>query len=137
MPHFGQTSRARLEQLDIRLAAVLERVIPFIDFTVLETHRSKEKQNKYYKEGRSKLAYPGSKHNSNPSKAVDVAQYYKKAPHVRWTKEAAVDFAFLAGTIIGVGRAMGVPIRWGGDWNRNGKTLDEVFHDLPHLEIDE
>lgn len=28
-----------------------------------------------------------------------------------------------------------VPIRWGGDWNRNGRSDDEKFYDGPHFEL--
>ncbi len=30
---------------------------------------------------------------------------------------------------------MGIKIRWGGDWNGNGKSDDEKFFDGPHFEL--
>ncbi len=32
---------------------------------------------------------------------------------------------------------LGVKVRWGADWNRNGDWRDEKFRDWPHFELDE
>ena len=130
MPKFGNSSKAKLEDLDERLACVLERAIDYKDFTILETHRTEEKQNLMVIEGKSKLKWPHSKHNRLPSRAVDIAPW-----PINWKDTKR--FAHLAGLVQGIGLAMGITIRWGGDWDRDGETSDNTFNDLPHLEIDE
>ena len=35
----------------------------------------------------------------------------------------------------GLGKAMGVNIRWGGDWDSDGDINDNKFDDLVHVEI--
>jgi hypothetical protein len=42
---------------------------------------------------------------------------------------------YLGGLIVGVGAGMGLVIRWGGDWDRDGRFSDQTFHDLPHFEL--
>ncbi len=32
-------------------------------------------------------------------------------------------------------KELNVTIRWGGDWNGNGKSEDERFYDSPHFEL--
>jgi len=34
-----------------------------------------------------------------------------------------------------VGDTMGVPLRWGGDWDEDGETSDERHFDGPHIEL--
>lgn len=51
--------------------------------------------------------------------------------------EYALDLArwyYFGGYVCGVADEIGVPIRWGGDWNGNRKVDDQSFHDLPHFE---
>ena len=75
MPRFGTRSRNALHSCDERLVKVFNEVIKTVDCAVLEGHRDKDKQNKYYKEGKTKLKYPLGRHNEVPSRAVDVVPY--------------------------------------------------------------
>lgn len=45
------------------------------DITVVCGHRGQKEQDQAYKDGTSKKQWPGSKHNSLPSLAVDMAPY--------------------------------------------------------------
>jgi len=130
MPKFGKTSRERLDGVDEKLVAVLERAIKYKDFTIITGHRGKKEQNQMVADGKSKLNWPDSKHNGKPSKAVDVAPY-----PIDWKDTGR--FYHLAGYIQGIGEAMGIKIRFGGDWDRDGELSDNTFNDLPHLELDE
>ncbi len=130
MPRFGKKSKAKLEEVDERLVRVLDKAIEYKDFTILTGHRGKDEQNLMVKEGKSKLSWPKSKHNGKPSKAVDIAPY-----PIDWNDTKR--FAHLAGLVQGIGLSMGINIRWGGDWDRDGETKDNTFNDLPHLELDE
>ena len=130
MPHFSQRSLDRLATCDGRLQEILRAAIAHYDFTVLEGHRSEARQNQLYAEGKSKLRYPRSKHNSTPSRAVDVAPY-----PIDWNDRER--FYYLAGLIMGIAKIKGIPLRWGGDWDRDTDFADNTFDDLPHFEIDE
>ena len=73
MPKFGKRSKERLETCDNRLQLVFNEVIRYVDCSILEGHRSGERQNKLFEEGKTKVKYPNGRHNANPSRAVDVA----------------------------------------------------------------
>lgn len=137
MPKFSQRSLDRLSTCDDRIQRVFKEVIKHWDCTILEGHRDKETQNEYYRTGKSKLQYPNGKHNSLPSKAVDVIPYFADDPHYRWD-DWNTWYAF-AGFVLGVAASMGIKLRSGLDWDRDknfGKG-DQSFNDAPHFELDE
>lgn len=135
MPSFGKKSKEKLAQLHPDLQKVLNEAIKHYDFTILEGHRDQATQDKYYAEGKSKVKYPQSKHNTIPSEAVDLAPYYNTAPHIRWNNTN--DFSYLAGFIRGIALSMGIKIRWGGDFNRNNEIGDDNLVDMPHHELED
>lgn len=135
MPMFGQASLSRLKTLDPRLQRVMEEAIKHRDFMIVYGHRSRDEQNKAFAEGKSKLKWPNSKHNSLPSLAVDVAPYNSSTRGIDWKDREA--FAALAGFLMGIATMQGLKLRWGGDWDSDGATKDHTFVDLPHLEIAE
>jgi peptidoglycan LD-endopeptidase CwlK len=134
MPKFGKESLIQLSTCDLRIQKVMTEAIKEFDFTVLEGHRGKEAQNAAYAKGNSKLRWPHGNHNSNPSRAVDIAPY-----PIDWSNKLAAQlrFAYLAGHVMSIARRLDIPLRWGGDWNRNQDPRDETFLDLPHFELDE
>jgi peptidoglycan L-alanyl-D-glutamate endopeptidase CwlK len=133
MPKFGRRSKEKLDTLHPDLQKVLNEAIKHVDFSILEGHRDQATQDMYYEQGKSKLKYPNGKHNTIPSKAVDIAPYFKNAPHIRWDDARA--FTHLAGVIMGIGYSMGVKLRWGGNWDMDDEFGDQTFNDLPHLEL--
>ena len=128
MPKFGRSSRARLITCDKRLQKVFNEVIKYVDCSVLEGHRSGERQDKLFEEGKTKVKFPNGRHNSSPSNAVDVTPY-----PVDW--EDRERQTLFAGFVIGIGRAMGVTLRWGGDWDMDFQVMDNRFDDFPHFEV--
>ena len=130
MPKFSKKSLSKLETCDKRLQDLFLRVVKKFDCTILEGHRSKDRQNKLFDEGKSKLKYPKGKHNSLPSKAVDVAPY-----PIDWNDRER--FTYFAGYVLGIAYQMGLKIRWGGDWDMDTEVKDNNFDDLPHFEIKE
>ena len=128
MPRFSKKSLSKLETCDKRLQDLFLRVVKKFDCTIIEGHRSKNRQNKLFDEGKSKLKYPKGKHNAIPSKAVDVAPY-----PIDWNDRER--FTYFAGYVLGIAYQMGLKIRWGGDWDMDTQVKDNNFDDLPHFEI--
>ena len=137
MASFGSTSQARLNTCDHRLVAIFEEVVKIMDCTVLCGERDRQTQNDLFDQGRSKLKYPHSKHNTGflqrKSLAIDVVPYFKKYPHVRWDDRES--FCYFAGIVIGVANSHGVMLTWGNDWNRSFDLSQNNFDDMPHFEI--
>lgn len=129
---FGRTSRDHLSRVHPDLRRVLELALSWgiVDFTVYESTRTKAEQNRLYRLGHTRVKWPGSSHNSTPSDASDVAPFI--AGKISWQER---DCMYLAGIILAAAKVIGVTIRWGGDWNRNGiPIIDQNFNDLVHYE---
>ena len=132
---YGPRSEARLRTCHDVLQAVCRQALkisPF-DLTILEGHRDEEAQNAYFADGKSKLKWPESKHNSSPSLAVDIAPY-----PVRW--ENTFKFYVLGGLMFAAAEQVnlkqhGFQLRWGGDWDGDWTNRDQRFYDLPHFEL--
>ena len=130
MPKFGNKSKEQLSTCRKELQEVFNEVIKTVDCSVLEGHRSKDRQNALYKEGKTKVTYPKGRHNSSPSLAVDVAPY-----PIDWGDRER--FHLFAGFVLGIAKSMGINLRWGGDWNSNWQVDDNKFDDFPHFELRE
>ncbi len=128
MPQFGTRSSKNLGEAHSALQAVFREVIKTFDCAVIEGHRGQVEQNAAFHAGKSKLKWPESKHNSLPSLAVDVCPY-----PIDW--QDARRFYLFAGYVLATARAMGVKMRWGGDWDGDFYWKDQTFHDLPHFEL--
>lgn len=128
MPQFSEQSWQALSTCHCDLKMVMQEAIKHYNFSVLEGHRGKERQERLVAEGKSQVHWPDSKHNSTPSLAVDVAPW-----PVDWQNEAR--FYLLAGYILGIASQMGVELRWGGDWDQDGSITDNEFDDLGHFEL--
>jgi len=110
----------KLTTCDIALQDLFLEVVKHRDCTILEGHRSKDRQDKAVAEGRSKAPFPTSKHNKSPSLAVDVMPY-----PIDWEdKNRLIEFA---GFVQGVAAMKGIQVRWGGNFRS--------FFDGPHWEI--
>ena len=128
MPYFGKKSKERLNTCESTLQKVFNEVIKHVDCSILEGHRSKDRQNKLYEEEKTKVKYPDGRHNRQPSSAVDVTPY-----PVDW-KDRERQTLF-AGFVIGVASQMGINLRWGGDWDQDFQVVDNRFDDFPHFEL--
>lgn len=123
-----KTSVKRLRNVHpdlVRLARAAHEDFPLL---VVCGHRGKEEQDAAFAAGLSKVKWPTSKHNKIPSLAVDLAPL-----PLDWSNRKA--FEDLAAHVLQVAEKLGIEIRWGGDWNRNGSTKDERFLDYPHFEL--
>ena len=124
MPRFGKRSKQRLKGVNMVLVHILGKLIEIMDVTIIEGLRTESRQNELVAQGKSKTKY--SKHLEG--KAVDLAPY-----PIDW--EDRERFHYMGGMIRGIGKQLGVNIRWGGDWDSDGEIADNNFDDLVHVEI--
>ena len=128
MVQLNPVSEQRLRECDPKLQLIVRRVAVKIPLLVICGFRGKEDQDKAFSDGKSKLKWPQSKHNRMPSDAIDIATI-----PLDFSDEKS--FAYLAGYMMATAHDLGIKLRWGGDWNSNGKTKDERFADLVHYEL--
>jgi len=126
MPTFGSTSLERLNTCDARLIQVATKAIEScpIDFGIAEGHRTLERQNQLFKEGKSQLDGINKKgnHNYSPSRAFDI--YAWVDGKASWDKSY---LSFIAAWILKTADELNISIQWGGFW--------KSFVDMPHFEL--
>ena len=133
MPVFGSQSRKKLSQLHPDLQLVARESIKIVDFSIIEGHRDKQTQNRYFnaRPQRSKVQWPDGKQNKIPSEAMDSPAYVNGA--ISWNKSHNI---YVAGVIMATAYRFGVRIRWGGNWDSDGEVVtDQSFQDLAHYEL--
>ena len=138
---FSALSRSRLKGVHPDLIRVVDRALMLssVDFMVIEGVRTPERQRALYAQGRTK---PGrivtwtlrSRHLVQADgfgHAVDLAPYPLdwEGP-VRFPKFDAIARAMFAAA-----DDLGVAIRWGADWDRDGKSRERGESDSPHWEL--
>ena len=128
MSSFGKKSKENLSTCHSDLQKVFYEVVKTFDCSVLEGHRDERRQNKLFEEGKTKVKYPKGRHNSSPSRAVDVTPY-----PVDWDDRERQ--TLFAGFVIGIARSMDIRLRWGGDWYQDFQVSDNRFDDFPHFEL--
>lgn len=119
MPKFSERSELQLKTCCKELQDICNEAIKEMDFTVICGHRGEKEQNEAFERGASKLKYPNSKHNSNPSIAVDIAPY-----PIKWTDKKR--FIELSKIMKRIAKEKNIELVWGGDWK---------MQDLVHFEI--
>lgn len=152
MAKYGSKSEEHLAEVHADLARVMRAVVARFDNQIRDGARSVEEQKANVLKGVSKTM--DSKHVvgtgiRNKSDAVDAypfpvrlpqplsfradltpAQRDELAAHV---KDVA-RFYYFGGYVLATGDAMGVPLRWGGDWDGDRDVHEQSFDDLPHFE---
>jgi len=128
---WSRQSRRIRSTLDSRLQVLVDEILVRSDISLTYGYRDRESQNTLFENNRSKVKYPNSKHNSKPSKAVDLQPY----PYPKKDLELWAALGYIAGLAMMISEKHGWILRWGGDWNRNGSVTDNNFDDLFHLEI--
>lgn len=123
-------SKERYNTLHEDLKKLVLLVLRHVDIGVVEGYRDKTTQNKYFSAGKSKVQYPNSKHNVNPSNAMDLGVYINN----KLTFDPKY-YYYLNGIIQAYALTMKVGIRWGGDWDGDGDYDDQSFNDLMHWEL--
>ena len=126
---YSSKSAATLATCHPDIQKVFNEAIKHWDITILEGIRTKEKQEEYFRTGRSKTMK--SKHldqGDGYSHAIDAVPY-----PIDW--ENRERFILFAGKIIGLAKAMGVDLISGIDWDDDGDISDHTFFDSPHFEL--
>lgn len=128
MGNLSESSKVKLTTCHPLIQQLICEVAVHYDCTVLEGHRSEAEQNEAYETGHSKLQWPNGKHNSFPSKAVDVAP-----TPLDW--QDVKRFAHFAGYVQATADRLGIKIRWGGNFDGDLNFKNDKFVDLVHFEI--
>ncbi len=134
MPSFSPSSLSRLASCHEDLQEIFHVVVKNFDCSIICGHRDKAEQDRVFREKLSKVEWPNSKHNSYPSMAVDVAPYpvdWKNLERFRY-------FGFYVKGIAAGMYKFGLiqhELRWGGDWDGDNDTRDQMFNDLVHFEL--
>lgn len=130
---FSMRSLAARAKLQKPLIAMVDIAIRDIDFMILDSTRGRAAQELAFALGRSNAHFGESAHNYEPAVAVDLFP----APYSWDTKRADVRNAFqaLRDAMFNAAQRVGVPLRWGGDWDRDGKPNSVGLIDLPHFEL--
>lgn len=160
MYSYGSKSQSVKETLCEELALVADDVIQVYNISLIEGHRTKEKQDHYFETGASKLKFPNSKHNTYPSDALDAWPYVEVLAGVPvhtalsghpdqiaelskktgYTKERIwqlilQEYATMKGVFMAMAYKRGIKLRFGDDWDGDHDRLDQSFIDLPHMEV--
>lgn len=123
---FDAGSAKRLAQAHPMIQKVMNAAREKIAFSIMDSQRGRAAQEYAYKRGTSKARFGQSAHNWSPAIAVDIAPV-----PLDWNDTKA--FKALATVILPIAKEMGVPLRWGGDWNMDGSSADGW--DFPHYEL--
>lgn len=131
---FGDRSQGNLSNVHPLLVEVATRALEISasDFTVICGHRDRAGQEAAQRAGTTKVGYPNSAHNQMPSCAIDVIPY----PFTNW-EDAAMRAAWkqIADAMFAAAAEIGVALRWGGDFNRDGDKTTKDSWDSPHFEL--
>lgn len=143
MAKWSSRSLAAYETLHPSLQLLCDKVLQIHDCSIVYGYRSKELQDKLHAEGKSKLKFPQSKHNTFPSEAVDLIPYVKGQDPYHLPL-----ITHFAGIVLGVARElynsaqMRYRIRWGGNWSTqpDNPSFTEIleqgrFFDAAHYEL--
>lgn len=123
---FSQKSKDKLKGVhpDLVKVATLALSLSEVDFKVIEGVRTKERQNQLYVQRKTKTL--NSRHLTGH--AIDIVPL-----PLDWNNLES--FGKVAKAMFLASKQLKIPIRWGGDWNRNGRSDDESFYDGPHFEL--
>ncbi len=143
MYKFGNRSRKNLNTCHKDIQTILEEVIKFYDFSVIEGYRTIERQQELYNQGRSHIDGVTRKgnHNYNPSMAVDIIPYKKYTNPFSGKEKDNRRFYFMMGLVRATAERLLIEgkidhlVRFGLDWDGDDIYTDQNFDDLPHFEL--
>lgn len=129
----SQKSLDRLKGVNPRLVDVVRRAIELTaqDFMVLEGLRTKERQAELYAQGRTtpgKIVTWTMESRHIDGDAVDLVPY-----PVDWNDLSKFDA--ISRAMFKAADELNIAIRWGADWNHNGRAREKGETDSPHFEL--
>lgn len=130
---YSQNSEKNLATCHPDLQKLFRAVLEIYDHAITEGIRTKEDQDKYFAEGKTKLKYPAGKHCENPSKAVHALPFGTSVTST--AQRNMYKYYFFAGCVLAVAYQLNIKIRWGGDWDSDKDFSDQTFDDLMHFEL--
>jgi peptidoglycan L-alanyl-D-glutamate endopeptidase CwlK len=139
MNKLNKRSETNLAGVHPKFASVVSRAAEIcdIEFTVIEGVRTKERQAQLYAQGRTTAGQIvtwtlNSNHFINAKTgyghAVDIL------PATGWNDLKGFDK--VAAAMFQAASELRVKIRWGKDWNMNGKVGEKGESDSPHFEME-
>jgi hypothetical protein len=136
MYKWGPVSQRHRLTLHPKLLTAVDAILLYRDAAITDGHRNELTQNHLHDTGKSKKRWPNSKHNTFPSRAVDIVPYpfnpewwdLKKNFHV-WVEWQS--------WVRGLAAGKGIKIRGGFDWDGDFDMKDQTFYDGPHFELDD
>ena len=129
----GKTSKQRLEGVHPTLKRIVERAIELTtcDFSVTEGLRTFERQKQLYEQRKTKTM--NSRHLRGH--AVDLCPYGVGDVWNRANPATKAAWYAIADAMYAAGKEQGVAIRWGGDFNGDGRDVGNDGWDWPHFEL--
>lgn len=141
MPELEALSTERLKGVNPKLVETVKQAAKASPFPIRITEglRSSARQNQLYAQGRTK---PGkivtwtrnSKHMiqaDGTGHAVDLVPLIDGA--IPWSDKAR--FRVIRDLMMAAAEDVGVNVRWGADWNRDGVPWQRGEYDGPHFEL--
>ena len=143
---FGKRSKENLKTCHEDLQKIFNLAISRskVDFGISEGHRSVERQNQLFLEGKSKIdgITKLGKHNLDPSEAVDIYGYHPDLETRRKLAYDKVTLSYIGGIVDACASELFEKgetthiIRWGANWDSDGIIdYDQSFDDYPHFEL--
>jgi len=132
MYHYGAKSTERLAECSSNIQMVFNEAIKHRDISIFEGYRSNERQQELLDEDppKTKLGPGQSKHNQQPSMAVDAVPY----PMVESDWEDREFWVEWTSWLKGFASGLGVTLVSGYDWDNDYDLDDQSFYDGPHFE---
>lgn len=142
-------SQKVLGELHSSLLAVVQEAKKYsdVDFQLVDGARTVAEQRDLFKKGSSKVnpdAYnpkelaKAAKHVVNEveplARAVDIVVSVPGKGSLGYDRS---HLCYIAGVVMSQAKCMGIKMRWGGNWDRDGEIItDQTFQDLVHFELD-
>ena len=135
----SKKSMDKLKGVHPDMVKVVERAIQLTkqDFMVLEGVRTPERQKELFAQGRTKpgpkvtwtLTSNHFKQKDGYGHAVDLVPF-----PVDWNDLKKFDA--MSQAMFAAAKELGIKIRWGADWDSDGKPREKGESDSPHWELD-
>jgi len=123
-----------LKGVNPSLVAVVKRAIEITtqDFVVIEGLRTQARQDELWAQGRTKpgpiVTWTKDASSHGTGRAVDICPY-----PVDWNDLKKFDA--ISKAMFAAAEDIGVTLRWGADWDQDGKPRERGESDSPHFEL--